>query len=161
MKTESVSASFTALLPLFQEEINAGRSFTFTPNGTSMLPFIRGGKDRVRLSPIDRVKKGDVVFYRRRPEEFVLHRVIRVRGEDLTLCGDNQFYLERGVKKEQIIARLTAIEKNGKEVRLDSLSYRTYKVLLPLRRAYLHAARALPVKIKRAFPFLYKRPPKQ
>ena len=41
-----------------------GREVAFTPKGTSMLPFIRGGRDSVTLKKLAEVKVGDIVLVR-------------------------------------------------------------------------------------------------
>ena len=64
---------------LLEEEaslMEEGREVNFTPLGSSMLPFIRGGKDSVRLQKKDSVEVGDIVLVRLQGPRYVLHRVI-------------------------------------------------------------------------------------
>ena len=56
-----------------------GREVTLTPLGSSMLPFIRGGKDAVRLRKNPTVAVGDIILVRL-PGRYVLHRLIRKEG---------------------------------------------------------------------------------
>jgi len=67
--------------------LEEGREVSFTPLGNSMLPFIRGGKDSVRLCKKPSVEVGDIVLARL-PGRYVLHRVVGMEGERLTLMGD-------------------------------------------------------------------------
>jgi len=137
---KNLNASFEQLFPLIQEHIQNGESFTFTAFGNSMYPFLRNGLDRVCLSPVTLpIRKFDVVFYRRKNGAFVLHRVIRVRGEQLTLCGDNQLYPEKGISVQQVIAILTEYEKNGK-IRKPNSPYQ-------LARCHFLAARRILLRI--------------
>ena len=55
--------------------------------GNSMLPFIRGGVDSVRLRKPEGVKVGDIVLavFGGRP---IVHRVIAIDGTKVTLMGD-------------------------------------------------------------------------
>ncbi len=141
--------SFAELFPLIEEKIRGGASISFTAYGNSMLPLIHGGEDTVTLSPVENgIQKHDIVFYRRKSGSFVLHRVIRGSAEQgFTLCGDNQYYLEKGVKKEQIVAKLSALEHKGKKKDLASLSYRIYILFLPLRRFWIHCRAFLKARL--------------
>lgn len=65
-----------------------GVSVTFPVNGRSMLPFIVGGRESVILEKPTEVKVGDVVLAWVDGNRFVVHRVIRVNGDRLTLMGD-------------------------------------------------------------------------
>ncbi len=132
--------TFAGLYSLVEGEIGAGHSFVFTPNGGSMLPTIRGGKDVATLSPIPSdPKKYDIVFYRRAGGGFVLHRVVRrPKNGEYVFCGDNQFCLERGVRREQMIAVLTTLSRGGKKIPLDSFRAKLFCFFLPPRRFFLH-----------------------
>ena len=114
------------LLPLIEEQLGRGQSVRFTPNGTSMLPMLRDGQDKVLLSPLpERLKKYDLPLYRRENGQFVLHRVVAVGG-DYTCIGDNQFDYEYGVPHERMIGVVTEFERKGKTYRVTDLSYRLY-----------------------------------
>ncbi len=128
--------TFAGVYSLVQGEIEAGHSFVFTPNGSSMLPTIRGGKDVATLSPIrSDPKKNDIVFYRRAGGGFVLHRVIRrPKNGVYVFCGDNRCAKERGIRRDQMIAVLTSLSRGGKKIPLDSFRAKLFCFFLPLRR---------------------------
>ncbi len=91
-----------------------------------MLPMLRQGVDTVVLSPVpEQLRKYDIPFYRRDNGQFVLHRIVAV-GESYTCIGDNQFELEPGVRKEQVIAVVSAFSRGGREIPVTSLGYRCY-----------------------------------
>ena len=114
------------LLPLITEELSAGRSVRFSPNGSSMLPMLREGIDTVVLSPLKgELKKYDLPLYRRASGQFVLHRIIKT-GDTFTCIGDNQYYKEPGVQKTQMIALVTSFNRNGKEISVNNFWYRVY-----------------------------------
>lgn len=118
--------SFQELLPLIREQIALGGSVRISPRGTSMLPMLRQGVDTVVLSPVtEHLRKYDIPFYRRDNGQFVLHRIIAV-GETYTCIGDNQFEVEPGVRKEQIIAVVSGFTRGGREISVKNLSYRCY-----------------------------------
>ena len=114
------------VLPLLLEELEAGRSVKFYPNGISMLPMLVQGRDSVMLSPLNGpLKKYDLPLYRRSNGQFVLHRVVEV-GETYTCVGDNQFVLEKGLRHDQMIAVVTSFTRNGREWRVDAPLHRLY-----------------------------------
>lgn len=83
--------------------------------GNSMYPFLHHGRDTVYLKNVRRsLKKGDMVFYRRKNGQYVLHRIASIQGQQMTLLGDNQVTPEPGVRPEQIVAMVSAVRRNGK-----------------------------------------------
>ena len=101
------------LWPVMKEVIDSGGEFTFGPQGVSMLPLIRQGRDQVVLVKADGVKKGDAVFYQRDDGQFVLHRIVKVRKNSYVMCGDNQFELEYGITDNHILAKMKAVIRDG------------------------------------------------
>ena len=113
-------------MPLILEKLNAGYEVTFSPRGTSMLPFLKEGRDTVTLKlPQGRLKKYDVAFYQRKNGQYVLHRVARVGEGDYTFIGDNQFVLEKGIEEDQIIAVCSSFDRKGKVISAKSPLWRT------------------------------------
>ncbi len=96
----SKEAQLSDLIDIIIEKLEMGGTVTFTPHGESMLPMLRDGEDVVVLSkPKGRLHLFDIPLYRRKDGSFVLHRVIDFqRDGSYVLCGDNQFYKERGIK---------------------------------------------------------------
>lgn len=124
------------------EVIESGGEFRLFPRGTSMRPLLREGKDSVLLKKADTVKKHDICLYRRTDGRFVLHRLMRVVPDGtLVFCGDNQTALEHGVKREAVVARVSAVYRGERRVSLSSLSYRLYvffhSIMLWRRVAFL------------------------
>ena len=68
--------------------VNDGVSVTLPVNGRSMLPFIIGGKESVVLQKPDGAKVGDVVLAWVEGCRYVVHRIIRIDGNRVTLMGD-------------------------------------------------------------------------
>lgn len=149
--TSSKKVHFEELFPIIEETVAHGNEFSFCAFGSSMLPYIRNGKDLVTLGPVkNKLKRNDIIFYRREHGQFVLHRIVKVRQDQTyDLCGDNQFRIEKGIKAPQIIAVLVHLERDGKEIRLDSLISRLWCFFLPLRRFLLHVKSAILIRIKR------------
>lgn len=114
------------LMPLIRESLALGQSVTFSPRGTSMLPMLRQGRDSVVLSPLpEELKRYDLPLYQRDNGQYVLHRIVAV-GETFTCLGDNQFQLEPGVRRDQMIALVTAFDRDGKRIEVTDPGYRLY-----------------------------------
>ncbi len=114
------------LLPIMKECLEAGRSFTFSPHGISMLPMLRDGIDTVTLSkPTGALHKYDLPLYRRPDGKFILHRIVKT-GATYTCIGDNQFCPEKGVDPTWIIAVVTSFTRDGKKHSVEDRTYRLY-----------------------------------
>ena len=118
-----------------------GREVTFTPLGNSMLPFIRGGKDAVRLRKNPSVAIGDVILVRL-PGQYVLHRLIHMDGDRLTLMGDGNIAGTETCTTGDVLGTVTAILRDGKEIIPGD--GRFWRRLLPIRRYILAIYRRLP-----------------
>ena len=112
--------------------------------GTSMLPLLKEGRDRVELKPYchERLKKGDVVLYKKNDGTLVLHRIIKTEnGEFFTVLGDHQFKNAERVNKNQIIAVACGFFIKGRYVNEKTRWYRLYKKIwlssLTVRRCFL------------------------
>ena len=118
-----------------------GREVTFTPLGNSMLPFIRGGKDAVRLRKNPSVAIGDIILVRL-PGRYVLHRLIHMDGDRLTLMGDGNIAGTETCTTGDVLGTVTAILRDGKEIIPGD--GRLWRRLLPIRRYILAIYRRLP-----------------
>lgn len=98
--------------------------------GTSMLPLLKEGRDLVELEACsqERLKKGDVVLYKKNDGTLVLHRVIKTEnGEFFTVLGDHQFNNDERVNNNQIIAVACGFFIKGRYVNEKTRWYRLYK----------------------------------
>ena len=68
--------------------VGEGVSVTLPVNGYSMLPFIIGGRESVILQKPDDLSLGDVVLAWVENCRYVVHRIISIDGERVTLMGD-------------------------------------------------------------------------
>lgn len=110
---------------LIRNVLERGGTFKFYPRGTSMYPMIREGRDMVLLTSIPaRLKKYQAVLYKRENGAFVLHRIVGISDNSYTMRGDNQFVLEHGIKKEQMIGLVCAIENEKQKIDTQQFGYR-------------------------------------
>lgn len=125
--------------PLIKDTLDQGGTFSLTITGTSMYPFIVGGRDKVTLSPLpEKLKKNDLPLYRRANGAFVLHRIVKVcKDGTYTCCGDHQWWPEKGLRQEQMIGLATQYVRKGRTLTNKNLMYRIYRTVwtwvLPLR----------------------------
>ena len=68
--------------------VREGVSVTLPVNGNSMLPFIIGGKESVILHGPGLTDVGDVVLAWADGYRYVVHRIIHIDGDNVTLMGD-------------------------------------------------------------------------
>ncbi len=135
------------LYPVMKEVLESGGTANFNPHGTSMLPMLHDDGDRVTLKkPEGELKKYDLPLYIREDGSFVLHRVVRKPKNGVyTMCGDNQWVLEKGIRHEQIVGVVVEFERKGKKISADSKLYKLYArvwvAIMPLRHLFIGGAR--------------------
>ena len=108
-----------------------GREVSFTPKGTSMLPFIRGGRDSVTLKKLAEVKVGDIVLVRLPDSRYVLHRVWGLDGDSLELMGDGNLIGKEKCRLADVMG--TTVSINGRKPTRGRL----WRTLKPFRRYLL------------------------
>ncbi len=102
--------------PFIEESIKDGGQFVLFPRGTSMNPTIYEGKDCVVLTEVESPEQYDIVLYKRESGQFVLHRIMKIKNGNYTMCGDNQYIFEKGIKREQILAVVDEVRKEDGSV---------------------------------------------
>lgn len=122
------------LYPVIQRQLSRNGSVTFTVSGRSMQPMLYNRRDSVTLvSAPQRLKKYDVIFYKRDNGRFILHRIIRVHKDGLFTCrGDNQWEKEYPVRPDQVIGVVSSFNRSGREIGVRSFKYRIYVYTWPL-----------------------------
>ncbi len=131
------------LLPEVARLLESGSSVTIKVKGESMLPFIVGDRDCVVLKQERNYTVGDIVFARIEKDIFVLHRLIKVCGEDITLMGDGNIKGVEKCKITDVLARVTEIITPSKIKKCNKSAARVWRVMLPLRRYLLAIYRRL------------------
>ena len=89
--------------------LDDGYSVRMIPKGNSMLPTLSNGKEVVTLQHIDVVKPGDVVLASTIDGHYVIHRVMSVEGNVVTLKGDHNKTTETAMITN-VIAKMVAVE---------------------------------------------------
>jgi hypothetical protein len=115
MNAELHVMSSEVLMPRICALLEDGYTVPLVISGGSMTPFLIHERDTVFLSPPDRIfKRGDMILYRRGNGQYVLHRVYAVEPQGYCLVGDAQSVLEHGIRHDQVIAWVSAVNRKGK-----------------------------------------------
>lgn len=110
--------------PVIRKVLAEGGVFPFYPKGTSMEPAIHQGTDQVLLKALpEKLKKYQIILYKRKNGAFVLHRIVRVRKDSVTMRGDNQFYTEAGIKREKMIGMVCGLKTPKGDIDTESISF--------------------------------------
>ena len=120
-----------------------GREVNFTPLGSSMLPFIRGGKDSVVLRKMPDVEVGDIVLVRMEGPRYVLHRIIEKDGKNITLMGDGNLAGTEKCTVDDVLGTVTAVLKAKR--RITPGKGRWWRALKPIRRYLLAIYRRIAI----------------
>ena len=116
MQQKHLSVDTEALMEHYRALLETVDTLPLEITGSSMTPFLAPGRDSVMLAkPAAPLRPGDIVLYRRDSGAYVLHRIIRLeRGGTLTLAGDAQSTLERGIRADQVFAIVRSATRKGK-----------------------------------------------
>lgn len=122
--------------------LREGREVEFTPMGNSMRPFIESGKDSVTLIRPNDIEVGDILLCRIDSEHFVLHRLIAINADRLTLMGDGNLQGTEQCSRADVIGKVVAIRRPDGSIRRPTKKQWWLK-LLPIRRWLLYIHRRL------------------
>ena len=119
-----------------------GVNVTLPVNGNSMLPFIIGGKESVILHRPLLIDVGDVVLAWVDGNRYVVHRIIKLDYDRVTLMGDGNVAVTEHCRLNDIKARVThVVSADNKERDLHNRwrmhAAKLWYWLRPVRRVLL------------------------
>lgn len=128
--------------------VQEGVTVTFPVTGQSMLPFIIGGKESVILHAPGLTAVGDVVVARVDGNRYVVHRIINIDGDRVTLMGDGNVRGTEHCLLKDVKARVTHVvsadnKKRDLYSRWRVLAAKLWYWLRPIRRYLLAIYRRL------------------
>ena len=126
--------------------VSEGVCVTLPVDGQSMLPFIIGGQESVILQKPAQPKVGDVVLAWCRDGRYVVHRIIGINGDAITLMGDGNLVGREYCSVGDIKARVShVVDVKGRRHAIDTRwrqrAVRLWWHLRPIRRYLLFAWR--------------------
>jgi hypothetical protein len=148
MKTIDTREYFSAI----RELVRQGREVSVPVSGNSMSPFLVHQRDTVWFrAPDSPIRRGDMVVFQRPTGDFVMHRVLRTAPEGCYIVGDAQTCVEGPVARERIFARVTCVQRKGREIDERDFWWRFFAgpwlTLRPLRPAILRGYTLLTRKV--------------
>ena len=142
MKTKVMENA--VLLPFIVSELEStpGKTITLPLRGRSMRPFLEDGRDKALLTVATNVQVGDAVLAEISPRHYVLHRIVCIDGDQVTLRGDGNLSDEHCTLGDVKATALGFFRKG--RTRLDSTQGRKWRIyswwwtrLYPIRRYLL------------------------
>lgn len=130
------------LLPEVVRLINEGHTVTLPLKGNSMRPFLVHMRDKAYLTAIKELRVGLPVLAETAPGHFVLHRIVSLDGDNVTLRGDGNIGTEHCCRSD-VKALAAGFYRKGR-TSLDLITSRKWRVyswfwtrLLPFRSRLL------------------------
>ena len=96
--------------------IAEGHSVTIKVKGVSMLPFIVGDRDSVRLVKPSHLKVRDIALAEIDEGHYVLHRIKRIEPTRITLMGDGNLRGLEFCRPKDIAGKVEVIFRDGKSI---------------------------------------------
>lgn len=140
-----------------EELLSRDGKLVYKAKGRSMLPMLRPDRDLVLIEAIDTAAASsavstsalpvpyDVVLYKV-DGKYVLHRVLRIDGDQYLIRGDNTYSVER-VPADAVIGVLTGFVRDGRQISVQDRRCRLYVriwcALYPLRAAFARLRRLI------------------
>lgn len=136
-----------------EQLLREGKTIQLFPEGYSMYPMFVPGRDEAVIAGVkpEKLRRGDVVLYRRKMGILVLHRLAKKDACGFYMVGDNQTMLEGPIASEQLCGILVGFIRKGHYIKVSNPCYRLlsgfWLRIRPLRRPIQKSAAA----IKRLF----------
>ncbi len=152
IEVREVQFSNAELLPEIVKMMDEGHTVTLRLRGYSMRPFLEDNRDKALMAKAKDFKKGDAVLAEIEPKHFVLHRVIKISGNDVILRGDGNLSTEH-CTKEDVKGFVIGFYRKGREKmdKTNGLKWTLYSLvwgaLYPIRRYLLAAYRRIWLKL--------------
>ncbi len=141
---KTIQMANAVLLPEVVRLLEEGHTVTLPLRGYSMRPFLENGRDKALLRKPESINVGDAVLAEIAPKHFVLHRIVSIKGDHVTLRGDGNLGVEH-CRLGDVKATAVGFYRKGREqlYSTDGRKWRIYSWvwtrLLPLRRYLLFA----------------------
>ncbi|MBR3500429.1 MAG: S24/S26 family peptidase [Bacteroidales bacterium] len=136
------------LLPEVAALLAHGNEVEIRTKGASMLPFIVGDRDSVRLKAFPAYEVGDAVLAEIAPGRFVLHRIVKIDGDCVTLKGDGNLVGTESCSLGDVKGKAVSVVRPGGK---------TVDICSPRFMARARRWNALPYFVRRYYLAIYRR----
>ena len=129
-------------LPEIIKLLEEGHTATILLKGYSMRPFLESERDKAVLTKAGTPEVGKPVLAEIMPGRFVLHRIISIKGDEVTLLGDGNLHTEK-CRLSDVKADVVGFYRKGRQTldKTTDLKWRAYSrvwmALMPARRYLL------------------------
>ena len=130
------------LIPEIIQLLNEGHTITLKLKGYSMRPFLESNRDKALITKAINRTKGDAVLAEISHGFYVLHRVIKIQGDDVTLRGEGNLTNEY-CKRSDVKGFVVGFYRKGRTTieKTNSVKWLLYSwlwmMLSPVRRYLL------------------------
>lgn len=135
------------LLGLARDMIREGHTATISVKGYSMRPFLEHERDRVMLDAPKDLKVGDAVLAEIAKDHYVLHRIIDIDGDRVTLMGDGNISGTETCRVSDVAGVVTQYLRPRRMMFASDPKLqrriRLWRKLLPVRRYLLFIYKAI------------------
>ena len=126
--TNSFKLNSSDFLNIMSERFENGCETIVVVTGSSMTPFLCERRDSVVLEKFNgKVSKGDILFYKRKDDKCVLHRVYKVKDDNIWFVGDAQNYIEGPLSVDCILAECNGAVRKGKRITKHSFIWKFFQ----------------------------------
>lgn len=115
----------------FEEELRRSGRLVFTNKGSSMMPLLRQDKDIMIITACEakELHALDAVLFVREQEgkkRYVLHRILKCNPDGSFWIVGDHCYSGETIKGEQILGKLSAVVRDGKNISVEDKKYLLY-----------------------------------
>ncbi len=148
IKMKTVQYANSVFVPKIIELLDEGHTVTINLRGYSMRPYLENNRDKALIRKIGIPRKGDIVLAETQPKVYVIHRIIKINGDDITLRGDGNMNCEY-CKRSDLKGYVIGFYRKGRSTleKTNSPGWILYSVvwnfLFPIRRYLLFIYRRL------------------
>ena len=152
IEIKEVQFANAVLLPEIVKMLDEGHTVTLRLRGYSMRPFLEDNRDKALLTKAIDPKVGDPVLAEVGPKHFVLHRIVNIEGDAVTLRGDGNLGDEH-CRLQDVKGAVIGFYRKGRTTldRTDGRKWRIYSYiwmhLYPIRRWLLAFYRRIWLKV--------------
>lgn len=152
IEIKEVQFANAVLLPEIVKMLDEGHTVTLRLRGYSMRPFLEDNRDKALLTKAIDPKVGDPVLAEVGQKHFVLHRIVKIEGDAVTLRGDGNLGDEH-CRLQDVKGAVIGFYRKGRTTldRTDGRKWRTYSYiwmhLYPIRRWLLAFYRRIWLKV--------------
>ena len=148
IEIKEIQFANSVILPEIVKMMNEGHTVTLRLRGFSMRPFLEDNRDKALLTKTCDVKVGDAVLAEVSQKNYVLHRIIKIDGINITLRGDGNLR-EEHCKIENVQGTVLGFYRKGRPS-LDKTNGAKWLIyswiwchIYPIRRYLLAAYRRI------------------